>query len=86
MYIGRATSQKLPVGASQPATSARLESVTIQSFNFILNLLCHLLGLYASLSLLVLDVRDAGAPAAKPNRRKAYDPDKRCVDPVHHLR
>lgn len=38
MYIGRATSQKSPLGIPHPDRSAALESITIQSLDLILDL------------------------------------------------
>lgn len=58
MYIGRAMSQKSPLGAAHPTTSAALESVTIQSLDFILDLLRPLGRFQPSLILLGFDGRN----------------------------
>lgn len=45
MYIGRAMSQKSPLGLTHPDSSATAQSVAIKGFDFIANIFCLLHGL-----------------------------------------
>ncbi len=85
MYIGRAMSQKSPLGATHPATSATLESITVQSLDLILDLLRPLGSFQPSLVLLGFDGRNPRLSAAKPDCCQRGDGNDDADGPIHHF-